>query len=177
MTALSEPTPRRSFMASLATLFAAALTLSLFPGLKLSLFAGSATQLAGLFFGTPVCRLENGWMLPSNPDPILVTSACSGADFWLIAATLWAWQIGHRHHSVIRSSLLALIWSAPFSILANSLRLVAVMQAHRWFIPLWPQAYASFFHLLTGVAVFLPSLIILHVYLENSRSHRASPST
>ena len=149
-----------------------ALLLFALPGIKIGFFARVAARVASLFLGTPVLRVDEGWLLPSRPEPIVVSAACSGADFWLITVVLLAWQLGRGNSSAAKTIPLALLCATPFSIAVNSIRIVAVTQAHRWFIPLWPANYAAFFHQFTGVAVFLPALILLHAFLENYRSQR-----
>ena len=171
------PATCRSFFAPCAALGAGALTLFILPGLKLALFAGAAARLASQFLGPPIVRVEQGWLLPSHREPVLVSGACSGSDFWLIVASLLAWHLTLRGKSTASAIVTALLCAAPFSIAVNSVRIIAVVQAHHWFIRLWPENYGPFFHQLTGVAVFLPSLIFLHALLEHFRSQRASRET
>lgn len=162
---------RRKALAALSIAgCAGALVLFIFPGLKLFLFARAAARLASLFLGTPVFRGEQGWLLPSSHEPVLVSGACSGSDFWLMVASLLAWHLARRGTSATCTIVAALLCAIPVSIAVNSIRISAVVQAHRWFIPLWPESYAPFFHQLTGVTVFLPSLIIFHGLLEKYRS-------
>ncbi|MBK8478877.1 MAG: exosortase/archaeosortase family protein [Opitutaceae bacterium] len=161
-----------------AALLAAAgggLLLFLFPRLELGLFARGAAQLASLATGSPMLRAAAGWLLPSAQTPILVTTACSGADYFLIVAALLGWQLARRGRAVLRAALVGCALSLPFAITVNALRLTTLAQMHRWFIPLLPDVYAPFLHLLTGVAVFLPSLIALHLLIEFHGSHRPSP--
>jgi exosortase/archaeosortase family protein len=168
-----ETTQRKCLFSSAAAVLAGMLLLGLMPLLKIRFFAGASAQLASLFLGTPVLRIEEGWLLPYLPEPVLVTAACSGVDFWLMVTALCAWQFSRSRSRIIIPALFALICAAPLSIAVNAIRIALVAQAHRWFIPLWPAAYAPFLHLLTGAAVFLPALIILHVILETHRSSRA----
>ena len=116
--------------------------------------------------------MEEGWLLPSQFEPVLVSQACCGSDFWLLVVALLAWQLAPQPQPIPGVTILALLYAAPLSLAVNSIRIVVVVQAHRWFIPLWPEKYAPFFHQLTGVAVFLPALIFLHALLEHSRSRR-----
>jgi hypothetical protein len=52
------------------------------------------------------------------------------------------------------------------ALLINALRIICLVQAHRWIIPLLPDHYFAFAHMLIGVAVFLPALIALNALLE-----------
>lgn len=148
------------------------LILLFFPILKLSFFAGTAAHLASLFLGTPVFSVDQGWLLPSRHEPVLVSGACSGSDFWLMIVALLAWHLARRNKSTAFAITAALLCATPLAVAVNSIRIVAVVQAHRWFIPHWSESYGPFFHQLTGVAVFLPSLILIHALLEKHRSHR-----
>lgn len=151
------------------------LLLLLFPRLELDLFARGAAQLASLATGSPILRTAAGWALPAAQTPIVVTTACSGADYFLIVAALLGWQLARRGRAVLRAALLGCALSLPFAITVNALRLTTLAQMHRWFIPLLPDVYAPFLHLLTGVAVFLPALIALHLLIEFHGSHRPDP--
>lgn len=171
-----QPVDHRYLFAPLTAVGSGALALFIFPALKLSLFAGAAARLASLFLGTPVLRVDQGWLLPSHHEPVVVSSACSGTDFWLMVVALLAWHLARRGKSATTIIVAALLAAAPLSIAVNAVRIIAVLQAHRWFIPLWPQNYELFFHQFTGVAVFLPGLILLHALLEHHQSKRIAVS-
>lgn len=167
---------RAPWLASAAALALGKAILILAPAVPLEVFARATARLAGVLVGAPVQRVAAGWMLPAAPESVVVSSACSGADFWLMLAMLGAWHAGQ--HGAARQRLVGLFGSLaaafPVAIGANACRVVAVMQAHRWVIPRWPDAYGPFLHLLTGVLVFLPALIFFHALLEHLRSRRAS---
>jgi exosortase/archaeosortase family protein len=170
-------TPRTELRAALAALLAAAaggLLLLRWPALELGLFAHTAARIAGLLCGSPVLPVADGWQLPAAPTPVLVTSACSGADYFLIVAALLGWRLARGRCAPWRAAALALAAALPLAIAVNALRIAALAQVHRWVIPLWPDSYANFLHLLTGVAVFLPALIALHLLLEYN-GRRSSP--
>lgn len=163
-------TPPRSALRALATAAATALVgivvLQFFPALELAVFARGAAQLASLFTGTPLHRAADGWQLPSPDLPVVVTAACSATDFFLMVAALIGWQFARHEKSPVRALLTGLLAALPLAIVINSLRIVAVTQAHRWVIPLLPEAYGPFAHMLAGAAIFLPSLIVLNLLLE-----------
>jgi exosortase/archaeosortase family protein len=149
-----------------------ALLLKLIPSLELALFAGGSARLASLFTGAPLLRVEEGWALATTGMPVVVTAACSATGYFLMVAALLGWQFARRGMSLGGAVVSGLIIGLPLSIAVNSLRIVAVMQAHRWAIPLLPEAYGSFLHMLTGVAIFLPALIALNLLLEYHGRHR-----
>ena len=168
----------KGYPAAGAGLLAAAcggLLLVLFPPLELELFARGAAQLAGLLSGAPVLRSAEGWLLPSANLPVLVTSACSGADYFLIVAVLLGWHLSRRGRALPRAVLCGTVFACPLAIAVNALRIATLAQMHRWFIPLLPVSYAPFLHMLTGVAVFLPALIALHLLLEYHGRHHHHP--
>jgi exosortase/archaeosortase family protein len=156
----------RPFVIAVATAAGAGLLLHLFPSLELACFARGAAQLAGLFTGMPVEPMAGGWLLPYADLPVGVTAACSATDFFLMLAALIAWQLARRGHHPGRVVAASFVIAAPLTIFLNSLRVVTVTQAHRWFIPLLPASYGPLLHLLAGAAIFLPSLILVSLCLE-----------
>ncbi|PTY08452.1 hypothetical protein DB347_02400 [Opitutaceae bacterium EW11] len=168
------PAVRAPWAASVAALSLGKALLLLAPAMPLEVFARATASVAGMLAGAPVDRVPDGWQLAAVPEPVVVSVACSGTDFWLMLAMLVAWHVGRLGGAWQR--LLAALGGLAASFLAaiavNACRVVAVMQAHRWIIPRWPEAYGPFLHLLTGVAVFLPALIFCHAFLERRRTRR-----
>ncbi|MBC8012441.1 MAG: hypothetical protein H7067_20350, partial [Burkholderiales bacterium] len=70
----------------------------------------------------------------------------------------------------------ALVAAVPVVLAVNTLRIAAVVAAHAWVIPLLPGAYAGFAHLLVGVAVFLPALLVLDFSLTRHARHHLTSS-
>ena len=151
------------------------LLVRVFPALELGLFANGAARIAGLFTGSPVVRVEQGWALPAASSPVVVTAACSATSFFVMVTAIIAWQLARWGRSVAFAVFAGLIAAAPVAIFINSLRIVTVAQVHRWVIPLLPGTCEPFLHLATGIAVFLPSLIALNVLLEYN-GYRHIPS-
>jgi exosortase/archaeosortase family protein len=144
----------------------------LFPDLEVELFARGAALLASLLTGSPVIRVDDGWLLPGAGLSIVVTRACSATDFFLMVACLLCWQLKRRGRSSGVAITGGTVVAFPLAVFVNSLRVVALAQAHRWFIPHFPDAYGPFLHLAVGVAIFLPSLIALNALLENTGASR-----
>ena len=140
--------------------------LKLFPSLEVDVFSKGTAHLAGLFTGAPAIRIDEGWVLPSDGRPILVTTACSASHYCLIVAFVVGAHLCRRGKSALHSSLSGLVLAFPLCLLVNALRVIAVTQVHRWIIPRLPEAYGPFLHLITGVAIFLPALIALNLLLE-----------
>jgi exosortase/archaeosortase family protein len=98
--------------------------------------------------------------------PVAVTAACSATDFYLMLVALLAWQLVRRNRPAWFALPAALLVALPLALVVNGARIVAVAAAHRWVIPRLPDAYGPFLHMLTGAAIFLPSLILLNLLLE-----------
>ena len=136
------------------------------PHLEIDCFAQGSARLASLLLDTTVARVDAGWLLPTSDLQVLVSTACSATDFYAIVGALIAWQCARRGHRLWRATLIGFIGAAPIAIGVNALRVVAVMQAHRWVIPTFPDSLHASLHLLTGVAVFLPALVALNLLFE-----------
>ncbi len=175
-----EPPPVRSELrAASAALLAAGtgwVALLRWPELEIGFFARAAAELAGLLTGSPVIPSDTGWQLPAASSPVLVSAACSGADYFLIVAALAGWWLARQGRPPGLAAPLALAAALPLAVAVNALRIAALAQAHRWIIPLFPAAYAHYLHLLTGVAVFLPALIAIHLLFERHGHPRAHSS-
>jgi exosortase/archaeosortase family protein len=154
---------------ALTGLFAAALggaLLGFFPSLELDVFSKGAAYLAGLLTGSPTLRVAEGWILPSDARPVVVTSACSASHYYLIVAFVVSTHLCRRGKPPLFAGLGGLLLAFPVCLLVNALRVITVTQVHRWIIPRLPEAYGPFLHLLTGVAIFLPALIALNLLME-----------
>jgi len=66
------------------------------PELQVDVLARAAAQFAALFLGCGVVRDELGWTLLVTPVSSTVSAACSGGDFLVVAAAVWAWCLGSR---------------------------------------------------------------------------------
>jgi exosortase/archaeosortase family protein len=169
--ASTRESPLRAWSASLLAGIAGLGLLWLRPVLELDLFAQGAARVAGFLTGAPVFPVTVGWQLPLAGGPVVVTADCSGTDFFLLATVLIARLLlrhGARGWLAIPGGLFAAV---PFALGINGLRVVAVLQLHHWVLPHLPPVYGPFLHLLVGTAIFLPSLILLHLASE----HHARP--
>ena len=156
---------RPTISAAIGALLAATFVHCL-PAAELQVFAQGAARIASLFIGAPLIEAEAGWLLPLSHQTILVSTACSGATFFIITCTLLCWHITRHTRHRISTIAIALLSALALTIFINALRIICLVQAHRWLIPLLPENYAAFTHMLVGVAVFLPSLIALNALLE-----------
>lgn len=147
-------------------------TLFLWPSLELELLARLAAWLASLFGGGSLTRADQGWLFFSGELPVVVTVACSGADFCVLVAVLLGWQLARSVRTSALAALLGLLLSLPLSIAVNALRIALLAQAHRWLIHQLPHAYGPGAHLFLGVLIFLPALIGLNLLLESHACRR-----
>lgn len=150
--------------------------LAIWPALELELFGRGTARLAAVFSGASVVRVAEGWWLAGLSRDVMVSAACSATSFFLMLAALLAWHLARRGLGGWQAGVAGLAFATPLAIAVNALRVVTVIQAHRWVIPHLPETYAHFLHLLTGVAVFLPTLIFLNLLLE-SHGRRHAPVT
>jgi exosortase/archaeosortase family protein len=152
-----------------------ALLLLAVPQLKIDLFAAGAARVAATLLGAGVERSEGVSLIRLSDRTIAVTAGCSGADFFLMVAALLGWRLAREDRPFVRTVLTSLALALPVTLLVNALRVIAVVQAHRWVIPLLPERHGAFAHMATGAAVFLPSLIVLNLVLEYyAKRHRAA---
>ncbi|GAB5559243.1 MAG: hypothetical protein SynsKO_08900 [Synoicihabitans sp.] len=152
--------------------------ISAWPQKSFEILAGSSAQLVGWFSGSPVVGEPSGWLLAGTSVPIAVTEACSAKDFYLMVTLLLAWHATARPSntlSIFGRVGAALLLALPLTIATNTLRILAVSQAHRWVIPQFPDVYDPILHMATGAAVFLPILIGLNLAFEShARTHISS---
>lgn len=163
-----------AFAAALGAMAVGWLLLWLLPSLSIEFFARGAAEIAAKLSGVAVVRVANGWMLFGATHPVVVTEGCSATDYFLIVTVLLSWQGARRGMGPYRAALAGLFAALPLAIGVNALRVVVVAQMHRWIIPMFPEAYGHFLHLLAGVAVFLPALIALNLLLENHARPRTT---
>ncbi len=170
---------RHPFLAPLLALAAAVALVSVFPAAAFSAFAGGAAHLADLFYAGSVERVAEGWRLApaSFPRPVLVTRACAATDYFVLLAPVVAWRLRPLLRGPVAAAALGLALAVPLTLAINALRILAVAEAHRWVIPRFPAAYGDFLHLLVGVAVFLPALLVLNLVLRHHVSARLPSHT
>ncbi|MDB6095256.1 MAG: hypothetical protein JWM32_2818 [Verrucomicrobia bacterium] len=157
----------RAWWASVGTAGLAVLVSWIFPRAELEILARGAARLAAGFSGVTMDRVAEGWLLPMWDRPVVVSTACSGGGFFLMVAVLFAWHLASRSGKNLGVSILGgLAFAAPVAIGVNALRIIVVVQAHRWLMPRFPDSYGPMLHMLTGAAVFLPLLIVLNLILD-----------
>lgn len=144
------------------------------PTFEFSVLAQGAARIAALLTGSPLVQLDSGFALPAARVPVIVTTACSAADFCSIVAALVAWRMARHSRAPWLAIAAGCTAAVPLTVLVNALRITALTQAHRWVIPRFPSAYGPFLHLLIGVAVFVPALLALNFLLELHGRHRAA---
>jgi exosortase/archaeosortase family protein len=163
----------RGLLPAIFTAFTGAALVHLLPTFEFQVLARGAAGLTALLCGSPVLALDEGFALPAAHVPVIVTRGCSAADFFCMVATLVSWHVARRTRSPWATLPVGLVAAVPLTIFVNALRISTVALAHRWIIPQFPEAYASFLHLTTGAAVFLPSLIALQ-FLFDTHARRSA---
>lgn len=162
----------RAVLTGLCAVALACIGLRIFPAAEVELFGRGTGGLVALLTGRPIARAEDGWMLAGADRAVLVSAACSATGYFLMVVALLGWRLARTPLHAPVAGVTAIVAALPVTIFVNALRVVALLQAHRWLIPRFPENYGPFLHLLTGVGVFLPALIGLNLILEfhgNSR--------
>ena len=173
--AVRLPPATRAVATGLLAAAVGACCLEVMPELRTDLFAAGAARLAAMLTGATRAGGDVSTFV-SGDQFVAVTTACSGTDFFLMVAALIGWRLGSADRSVVSGIFFALGLAVPVTVAVNALRVVAVMQAHRWLIPLLPEPYGAFAHMAAGAAVFLPALIVLNLLLETYGRLRRSAS-
>ncbi|MEO6567510.1 MAG: archaeosortase/exosortase family protein [Opitutaceae bacterium] len=166
----------RTTLTGAGALLAAIALVQLFPALRIELFARGAAELIGFFTGAPVSRGELGWMIPLSGTPVAITIACSATDFFVLVATLLAFQGARRGLTPLTAVALGLAAALPVALVVNAMRIITVAYAHPWLISRLPPKYESLLHMATGAAVFLPALIVLNLLLETYGNRHPRPA-
>ena len=138
------------------------------PTLRDAWFARPTAWLAGFHFGATCSALRDGFLLARiGCEPLLVTTACSGYDFFALLVAVATFAIvsrpgpaGKQRWSV---SLLALYVVA---IVANASRVVAVAHVDLFAATMMPPSTLHALHRVAGLAVFLPVMMFVYMLLE-----------
>ena len=138
----------------------------------MTVLARGAAWVTANLTGSPVTPTPAGFLIPGAGVPVLVTTACSAGNFFVMLATLVTWHLARRGRPAWQSTAGGVVLATLLALLINACRIVTVAQAHRWIIPQFPGAYAHWLHLVTGLAVFLPALIAINVVFERHDPHR-----
>jgi exosortase/archaeosortase family protein len=172
LAALTRDSDRfRPALAALLAVAGGGLLLHLVPALEMELFARVAAAVASALTGSPMIRVDEGWMLAGLTPRLVVSPACSATDYFLITATVLAWHFARRAVRIPVAIAGGLLAALPVTWLVNAVRIVVVGQVHARVIPLFPEAYAAFLHLCAGVLVFLPALVVLNLLIESHGNH------
>lgn len=170
----SEQLPLSCYIVPSAGVLIAGLLLNAFaPAVETTVFARGAAYAAATLTGAPVEAMSQGWVVPFGSEPIIVTAACSGFDFWVLLSLIFTWRLLGKHRLVRSAAIIGMICAIPVTWVINGVRIIALAHAHRWIIPHWPEAYEGFLHLAVGVLIFLPALVAFHAL---PHFHRITPS-
>lgn len=133
------------------------------PAFWLRAFSWPAAWLAARFLGAPCWRTAEGGVIATDPVPVLVTTACSGAAFFVITAALLAGTLdGARRRPLAATLGLAAGAAYAVTILANTARIVLASMAAAWARTALPPPYWSGLHMGVGIFVFMTALIAVH---------------
>ena len=172
-----KPTPAytwlRACAASAAALASAQVAGAMLPVLRDDAFARPTAWLAGLHFGAACTALRDGFLLTTpGREPLLVTTACSGFDFFslLLGITVLALAVRRGTTGPWRwTGWLAGAYA--LGILANAARVVATAHVDLVAAAVMPPSTLNAMHRAAGMAVFLPVLMFAYMIIERRGLH------
>ena len=134
------------------------LVLALLPeAFVLAAFCRGPAEAAAFYYGAPLDAETLAFT--ARGVSLAVTRACAATDFFaLVAATLVAARILGRRRAWFLPVDLLLAWIV--TVVVNSLRVIALVPIDA----LFPKDRVPIVHLATGVAFFLPALVIVWYY-------------
>lgn len=168
--------PGRAVLSGSIALGGAMALVRFFPAWELEVFARAAAWLTSIWSGAPIGREGAGWAVQLTDAPVVVTTACSATDFFLIVAGLIGFQIARARSRLATAAALGIAAAFPVTVFVNAIRILTVAYAHPWLISRFPAAYETFLHMLVGAGIFLPALIVLNLLLEIHGRHRHLPA-
>ena len=132
--------------------------------LRLALLTHPAARLAGYMLGVPVAMEADAAPLLLHPDfPLRVIPGCSGADFIGLLTGLLFWVSFRKRRPTV--------WLIPFlawilAVLANGARLAGLLLVELLIAERLPVYLHNTLHAVTGVAIFLPVLVMTYALWE-----------
>lgn len=156
-----------------AALAAAQAAAAAVPSLRDAWFARPTAWLAGLHFGADGAALRDGFLL-SRPgeEPLLVTTACSGYDFFSLLVAMVVLALSARIGRAGPGPWLgALVAAYAVAIVSNAARVVSVAHVDALAQVFLPSMLADSVHRAAGMAVFLPVLMFVYALVERGTLH------
>lgn len=131
----------------------------------LTLFSRPAGWLASWALGCPAVWIPGeGLRLLISEGEVLVNHGCSGFGFFTILLILVTWYRPRRLPVMLVPVYL-------LTLVINAARIVLAVYAQVFTVRFWMPELGPAVHLVAGVAIFLPALLIFSVLLERSRPH------
>lgn len=141
--------------------FAGALSLaSVLPDTLVStLFCRVPTGLAALFFNADI---QGSSLVLGSGRVIAVTRDCGGTDFFALVCAVLTWH-ALRQKGAAMLRLLPLGWCGAwaFTVLVNGMRVIVTVWTRVLVEHMLPERYYGAVHLVSGVLVFFPALLLL----------------
>ncbi len=143
------------------------------PSLRDVWFARPAAWLASIHFGATCTTLRDGFLLAQpGREPLLVTTACSGYDFFSLLVAMVVLSLaarpGRANFTLWLGSLAA---TYVVSIIANASRVVAAAHVDLFAAALVPPSLLHGIHRAAGMAVFLPIMMFVYLLTERREFH------
>ncbi|MGF1530306.1 MAG: hypothetical protein ACFCU4_02985 [Puniceicoccaceae bacterium] len=141
----------------------------LYPELETTIFARGAAELAAFLSGSPLVRVESGWVLPFKDQLLLVDRSCSGATFFLMLTAVITLHLAHMEiiPLFILRCMAPIFLSLVLVFPINAFRILSLHQLHQSVFPHFPENWVPLAHLGVGIFIFLPSLILINLALQH----------
>ena len=139
----------------------------------LRFFSYPTATLASFLLGAPCIGGEVGYYLPMRAYPLLVSTACSGAGYFVLLVALLSgalFGLGGRNRPANRSLVFVSVF--PFlyfsALIANLSRLLLTRYAGLFSQSFLPERFHAAAHLSVGGAVFLAFLFVTYYLVMRS---------
>ena len=123
-----------------------------------------AARLAGYMLGVPVTLEPDAAPVLLHPEfPLRVIPGCSGADFVGLLAGLLLWVSFRKR---LRTVWLIPLLTWTLTVFANGARLAGLLLVELLIAERLPEYLHNTLHAVTGVAIFLPVLVMTYALWE-----------
>ncbi len=132
-----------------------------------------AARLAGYMLGVPVTLDAEAAPVLLHPDfPLRVIPGCSGADFIGLLAGLLLWVSFRKR---LRTAWLIPLLAWSLTVFANGARLAGLLLVELLIAERLPVYLHNTLHAVTGVAIFLPVLVMTYALWERMVCRERNP--
>ncbi len=121
-----------------------------------ALFCRAPAWLAAAYFHA---GLDGTALTLGSGRVVAVTRACGGSDFFALACAVLTWHAARQ--KVAARLPLGWFCAWAFTLLVNGMRLIVTVWTRALAEPWLPERFCGAVHLVSGVLVFFPALVLL----------------